>query len=142
MDVYFSLGSNLGDREGNLRKALSLMEERLGTKVKRQSSFYVNPSQGVDGQEFINCAALFDTDEECENILKICKEIESEMGRKEIIEYDSEGNRIYHDRIIDIDILLYGDRTIEESDLIVPHPRMKEREFVMKPLSEISSKVF
>ena len=64
------------------------------------------------------------------------------MGRKEIIEYDSEGNRIYHDRIIDIDILLYGDRTIEESDLIVPHPRMKEREFVMKPLSEISSKVF
>ena len=65
-----------------------------------------------------------------------------EMGRKEIIEYDSEGNRIYHDRIIDIDILLYGDRTIEESDLIVPHPRMKEREFVMKPLSEISSKVF
>lgn len=142
MDVYFSLGSNLGDREGNLRKALSLMEERLGTKVKRLSSFYVNPSQGFDGQEFINCVALFDTDEECENILKICKEIESEMGRNEIIEYDSEGKRIYHDRIIDIDILLYGDRTINQSNLIVPHPRMEEREFVMKPLSEIKSKVF
>ena len=142
MDVYFSLGSNLGDREGNLRKALSLMEERLGTKVKRLSSFYVNPSQGFDGQEFINCAALFVTDEECENILKICKEIESEMGRNEIIEYDSEGKRIYHDRIIDIDILLYGDRTINQSNLIVPHPRMEEREFVMKPLSEIKSKVF
>ena len=142
MDVYFSLGSNLGDREGNLRKALSLMEERLGTKVNRLSSFYVNPSQGFDGQEFINCAALFDIDEECENILKICKEIESEMGRKEIIEYDSEGKRIYHDRIIDIDILLYGDRRINQSNLIVPHPRMEEREFVMKPLSEIKSKVF
>ena len=142
MDVYFSLRSNLGDREGNLRKALSLMEERLGTKVKRLSSFYVNPSQGFDGQEFINCDALFDTDEECENILKICKEIESEMGRKEIIEYDSEGKRIYHDRILDIDILLYGDRTINQSNLIVPHPRMEEREFVMKPLSEIKSKVF
>ena len=63
MDVYFSLGSNLGDREGNLRKALSLMEERLGTKVKRLSSFYVNPSQGFDGQEFIICSAIFDPDE-------------------------------------------------------------------------------
>ena len=142
MDVYFSLGSNLGDREDNLRKALSLMEERLGTKVKRLSSCDVNPSQGFDGQAFINCVALFDTDDECENILKICKEIESEMGRNEIIEYDSEGKRIYHDRIIDIDILLYGDRTINQSNLIVPHPRMEEREFVMKPLSEIKSKVF
>ena len=142
MDVYFSLGSNLGDREGNLRKALSLMEERLGTKVKRLSSFYVNPSQGFDGEEFINCAALFDIEDDCASVLRICKSIEAEMGRRENIEFDSEGNRIYHDRIIDIDILLYGDRTINQSNLIVPHPRMEEREFVMKPLSEIKSKVF
>ena len=142
MEVYFSLGSNLGDREENLKKAISLMEDRLGTKVKRLSSFYVHPSQGFDGEEFINCAALFDIEDDCASVLRICKSIEAEMGRRENIEFDSEGNRIYHDRIIDIDILLYGDRTIEESDLIVPHPRMKEREFVMKPLSEIRSKVF
>ena len=118
------------------------MEDRLGTKVKRLSSFYVNPSQGFDGEQLITCAALFDIEEDCASVLRICKSIEAEMGRRENIEFDSEGNRIYHDRIIDIDILLYGDRTIDEGDLIVPHPRMKEREFVMKPLSEISSKVF
>ena len=72
-----------------------------------------------------------------EEILGICKSIERSMGRRETVEYDSGGGRIYHDRVIDIDILLYGRRTVDTPELKIPHPLMREREFVMCPLMEI-----
>ncbi|MCR4823919.1 MAG: 2-amino-4-hydroxy-6-hydroxymethyldihydropteridine diphosphokinase, partial [Bacteroidales bacterium] len=72
-----------------------------------------------------------------QTLLRICKRIEREMGRRDAPEYDAEGRRIYHDRPIDIDILLYGDERVDTPDLQIPHPLMQQREFVMRPLREI-----
>ena len=72
-----------------------------------------------------------------ETLLKICKRIERAMGRRGAPEYGADGRRIYRDRSIDIDILLYGDLSVETPELTIPHPLMREREFVMRPLAEI-----
>lgn len=142
--VYFSLGSNLGDRETNIRKALKMMENRFseadGTAVTGEiSSMYETEPCGFESEnKFINCAAMYETSLECRRILDICKEIEKELGRNiKGEEYGSDGKRIYRSRTIDIDILLFGDETINEADLKIPHERMYEREFVMIPLKEI-----
>lgn len=143
--VYFSLGSNLGDREETINTALSLMKERIeekeGKKIKNPevSSMYETEPWGFESEnKFINCAAMFETDTKCRELLEICKEIEKELGRN-ITEprYDEKGKRIYKSRPIDIDILLYGDEKIDEPGLKVPHERMWERDFVMTPLKEI-----
>ena len=72
-----------------------------------------------------------------ETLLRICKRIERAMGRREAPEYDAQGRRIYHDRPIDIDILLYGDERIDTPELQIPHPLMRQRDFIMRPLEEI-----
>lgn len=147
--VYFSLGSNMGNREENISKALSLMKEKFekngGKKIKdpKVSSMYETEPWGFKSDDkFINCTAMFEIDIKCREILEICKEIEKELGR-DITEprYDEEGNRIYKSRAIDIDILLYGDEKIDEPGLKVPHERMWERDFVMTPLREIYNDV-
>ena len=144
-EVYFSLGSNLGDREAALRKALGLMEERFsaleGTSrnIVKLSSFLETEPWGFEAPTpFINCAVRFDLESPAEEILRVCKEIEREMGRSNSgPRYDSEGKRIYESRPIDIDILLCGDERIQTPTLTVPHPMMRERDFVMIPLREI-----
>lgn len=147
--VYFSLGSNLGDREETINTALSLMKERIeekeGKKIKNPevSSMYETEPWGFESEnKFINCAAMFETDMKCRELLEICKEIEKELGR-DITEprYDEKGKRIYKSRPIDIDILLYGDEQIDEPGLKVPHERMWERDFVMTPLKEIYGEI-
>lgn len=135
--IYLSLGSNIGDRNANLKEALSRLENELGSPCKALSSMVETKSWGFEGADFINCAACFESDIAPEELLAVCKKIEREMGREEQLEFDSKGNRIYHDRIVDIDILLYGDEKINLPHLQIPHPQMRKRDFVMGPLMEI-----
>ena len=136
-DVYFSLGSNLGQREDNLRAAIEKMCVAFGCEYSRVSSFYYSKAAGFKGEDFVNCVVEFHLKDSPEEILEKCKKIEKDMGREEMVEYDASGRRIYHNRVIDIDILLYGNHSLNEPDLIIPHPMMKERDFVMVPLMEI-----
>ena len=135
--VYLALGSNLGDRRENILEAVRRLDLRFGPHIKL-SALHESKASGFDGPDFLNAAVRYDLDLEPLQILHFCKEIEEEMGRPEHgIELDREGRRIYHSRIIDIDILLIGDETVDTPELKVPHPLMKEREFVMVPLGEI-----
>ena len=128
--VYFSLGSNLGDRKRNLERALALMDRSFGRHWLRVSPFLETEAWGFEGEPFLNCAVLYELEDEPAHVLKLCKRIERRMGRRGRPEYDPEGNRIYRNRIIDIDILQYGDRTVNTPELVIPHPRMDERDFV------------
>lgn len=133
--VYFSLGSNLGDKEGNIREAIRRMAELVGT-VERQSALLVTEPWGFESDNlFVNAAVCCTTVLTPRQVLETTKRIEREMGRK-LKSVDGQ----YHDRVIDIDILTYDDVEIDEPDLRIPHPLMHEREFVMKPLSEIVDK--
>ncbi|MCQ2150049.1 MAG: 2-amino-4-hydroxy-6-hydroxymethyldihydropteridine diphosphokinase [Bacteroidales bacterium] len=135
--VYFSLGSNLGDREANLVEAIRKMDERLGSAHMRISSFMETPSWGFDGPPFINCAVEYMLDRDPFDVLDECKAIEREMGRDDGPASDAEGRRIYHSRLIDIDIIRFGERRISSPRLTVPHPLAEERDFVRIPMSEI-----
>lgn len=138
--VYFSLGSNLGDRRAMIDEALRRLDAAIGRPYEALSSIIETPAWGFDGPAFLNCVVRYRTARQARTLLIICKRIERAMGRTGAPEYDAEGRRIYHDRPIDIDILLYGDEQIDTPDLQIPHPRMYEREFVMRPLAEIAQK--
>ena len=136
--VYLALGSNLGDREENISRAVALMDEIFGRPYTKISSLVENPAAGFDGPDFVNGAVRYDLDLSPLEILRVCKKVERLVGRtREGIELDPEGARVYHSRVIDIDLLLCGDEKVDTPELKVPHPRMKEREFVMRPLAEI-----
>lgn len=135
--VFFSLGSNQGDRKANLEMALNLMDEALGSHYQRVSSFIETQSWGFEADPFLNCAVKYLLDDEPESVLDKCKGIERRMGRNDIPEYDASGKRVYHSRIIDIDILYYGDRIVDTEKLTVPHPLIEQRDFVKIPLNEI-----
>lgn len=153
--VYLALGSNLGDREANLDGAVRMLDTAFGTAHSALSSFYSNPASGFEGPDFLNAAVCYELDmeslaaegdETCTSmidraglkILSICKEVERAMGRTgEGIVCDPSGKRIYHSRIIDIDVLLIGGHSISTPVLTVPHPRMDSRPFVLVPLGEI-----
>lgn len=137
--AYLSLGTNIGDRRGNIEEALKLLDEGLGVHYAALSSIVESKSWGFEGGDFLNCAVRYDCSLAPRELLGLCKDIEHRMGRRETVEYAPDGSRIYHDRIIDIDILLYGDLVIDEDGLKIPHPKMREREFVMGPLMEIFS---
>ncbi len=145
VSVYFSLGSNLGDRCGNILEAVRLMGERfsemegVNCKPAAMSSLIETEPWGFESDDkFLNAAVRFDLTSSPHDILRAIKSIERQLGRETTSPvYDSEGNRIYASRLIDIDILLYGDEKISTPDLIIPHPRMYERDFVLIPLREI-----
>ena len=146
VELYLSLGSNQGDRRKNISDALSLLNIELGTPYKAVSSLIETEPWGFESEEkFINAAVLYELDlkrgynPEAEGlmILEICKDIERRLGRTGQPQFDDAGNRIYTSRPIDIDILLFGDNSIDCEELTVPHKLMYEREFVMKPLKEI-----
>lgn len=135
--VYLALGSNLGDRRENILEAVRRLDSRFGVHIAL-SGLYESKADGFDGPDFINAAVRYDLSLEPLQILRACKDVEAEMGRPQKgIELDSEGRRIYHSRIIDIDVLLIGDETLDTPELKVPHPLMKDRDFVMVPLGEI-----
>lgn len=130
--VYLSLGTNLGNRKRNIREAIEKIEEQIGV-VKRQSTLYETKPWGYSSpNDFINACVLVFTPMAPRQVLEAAQKIEREMGRT-LKSVDGE----YHDRIIDIDILMIDDLVINEPDLHVPHLLMEERDFVMKPLKEI-----
>ena len=130
--VCFSLGSNLGPRETYLRKALQALDKELGSLVKC-SSFYETLPWGFSSDSlFLNAAACYDTLLSPEEVLAVTQQIEKSLGRKE---KSRQGQ--YADRCIDIDILLYDDKVMQTPDMILPHPHMAERMFVLEPLAEI-----
>ena len=126
--VYLSLGSNLGNREANLESALELLAQRL--RLGKVSSIYdTEPVGNTNQPRFLNIACQAFTRLTPEGLLALAKGIEIKMGRR---------GKTGEPRVIDIDILLYGDRVIETPDLVIPHPRMTERAFVLVPLAEIA----
>ena len=147
VDLYLSLGSNQGDRAENIENAISLLNIELKTPYKAISSFLETEPWGFESeQKFLNAAVHYklqlkegyNPEAEALMILEICKDIERRLGRKEGVEYNEAGERVYHNRPIDIDILLFGDHKIDCPELTIPHKLMYERDFVMIPLKEIS----
>jgi len=128
--AYISIGSNLGDREENCRQAIKLIEKN-GIVVKKQSLMYETEPWGVKDQpKFINMAIEAETDKKPEELLRVLKEIEKEIGRTESVKWGP--------RVIDLDILFYDDLILKIPGLEIPHPLLHEREFVLKPLCEIA----
>ena len=135
--VYLSLGSNLGQRRSLIRRAVELISIRVGTVVRQSSLIETEPWGFESTHKFLNGAVLCETALTPREVLTVTQQIERELGRKKPIVNGTSSNRQYSDRPIDIDILLYDDLHIDEPDLKIPHPLMNERDFVMKPLSEI-----
>ena len=136
--VYVGLGTNLGDKEQNLRDAVQKIEEQIG-KVVSLSAFYVTAPWGfVSENSFLNAAACVETELPPLDVLRETQLIERELGRTK-----KSVNGMYSDRLIDIDLLLYEDLVLSVTspsgvELNLPHPLMTERDFVMKPLAEIA----
>jgi len=129
-EVFLGLGSNLGDKRENLLIALRLLDGMEGMEMGEVSSVYEAEPWGVlDQPGFLNMVALAHTSRDPRGTLEACREVEKEMGRVR--------ERKWGPRIIDVDILLYDDIELEEDDLVIPHPRMLEREFVLVPLLEL-----
>jgi 2-amino-4-hydroxy-6-hydroxymethyldihydropteridine diphosphokinase len=128
--VYLSLGSNVGDREANLRVAIAALAD-AGVRVTRVSSFYeTEPVDFLEQAWFLNCAVQGETDVPAMELMRALRGIELRMGSKKLV---AKGPRL-----IDMDILLYGSETIDTKELQVPHPRMHLRRFVLAPLAEIA----
>lgn len=133
-DLYLALGTNLGDRQRNIKVALNLLDLHLGTHYDALSEIMETEAIGFEGPAFLNCIVRYKSAKSPLSILKICKSIERSMGREDDLEYDSEGRRVYHDRIIDIDILIYGKRRIDTPELKIPHPQVENRPYIKELL--------
>lgn len=128
--VYLSLGSNVGDRDENLKAAIAALPA-AGVQVRRVSSFYeTEPVDYLDQAWFLNCVVQAETELPPLELLRRLRGVEARMGSKKLI---AKGPRL-----IDIDILLYGQETMDTSELQVPHPRMAQRRFMLVPLAEIA----
>ncbi|MCP4312226.1 MAG: 2-amino-4-hydroxy-6-hydroxymethyldihydropteridine diphosphokinase [Bacteroidetes bacterium] len=126
----FSLGSNMGDRVLHLERAAELLRERTGTLVSL-SGMYESPSWGYDSDTpFINCCLAIRTGLDPLDLMGTARGIEQEMGR-------TRTESGYSDRVIDVDLLLCGELVMDHPRLVVPHPRMSLRRFVLLPLAEI-----
>ena len=129
MDVTLIFGSNMGDRKAVIQEAMKQLEE-IG-KIQKISSLYETAPWGFESPDtFYNQVALYSTCLSAENVLKKCMETERALGRKR-------SSSQYCSRIIDIDILFYDSCIINTPDLVIPHPRIAERNFVLTPLNEI-----
>ena len=130
MLAYIGLGTNLGDRELNLRRALERLEE-LGP-VRASSLRETEPVGVTDQPKFLNAAAELATELPPRELLERLLEIERELGR------DRAAERRWGPRVIDLDLLLFGEETIDQPGLTVPHPRLADRRFVLEPLCELN----
>ncbi|MFC1961709.1 2-amino-4-hydroxy-6-hydroxymethyldihydropteridine diphosphokinase [Chloroflexota bacterium] len=129
--VYLGLGANMGDRKANLKRALDLLAQRL--RIKQVSSTYeTEPMGNVDQPRFLNLACQVQTRLVPEALLALAKGTEQKLGRT---------GKSGAPRPIDIDILLYGDQTVDSPELTIPHPKMMERGFVLVPLAQIAPDV-
>lgn len=141
MTVYLSLGTNKGNRERNIRRALCLLNIALGKRYKAISEIVNTKAAGFEGPDFLNCVAAYDLRLSPGALLRRCKRIERLMGRRDAPEYAPDGSRIYHDRVIDIDILLYGDRKVDEPGLQIPHPQLEARPFFGEMIAQVRQKL-
>ena len=129
--VYLSLGTNIGDREQNLKFAVQLLKSNPAVCINVVSSIYETAPIGyTDQPAFLNIALEITTTYSALDTLQLCQSVENELGRVREIRWGP--------RIIDLDILLYNNDNIEVENLTVPHPRMFERAFVLVPLLEIA----
>ena len=136
MLIYFGIGSNIGDRDANLRRAVGMLHERVGDCLACSSIYRSAPDGFVSENEFANIVAVCETAYSPEEVLLLTQQIEREMGRTE-----KTVNGVYHDRVIDIDLLkaIYNSQTLtlNSASLTLPHPRMEDRAIVMIPLREV-----
>ena len=131
--AYVALGSNLGDREENLRSALKHLEENKVRVVKVSTFIETEPYGVTDQPGFINAVCQVETELEPLELLRLLLKIELEMGRVRI--------RRWGERNIDLDLLLYEDACVVSDELTLPHPDMQNRDFVLLPLAEIAGEV-
>ena len=130
--AFLGIGSNLGDRLANLQQAVDLLGATKGIRVVACSRVYETaPVGGVEQPDFLNVVIEVETDLPARELLAACMRVEQELGRIRETRWGP--------RTIDIDLLIYDEEEIDEPDLIVPHPRMHERSFVMMPLLELES---
>jgi 2-amino-4-hydroxy-6-hydroxymethyldihydropteridine diphosphokinase len=130
--VYLGLGSNIGNKKANIELAIMEIRKSVGDFLRR-SSYYETEPWGFESKNyFVNNVICIATALSPFQLLQAAQEIERKLGRTE-----KSVNGVYHDRTIDIDILLYDDITLNTSELTIPHPLMRERDFVMKPLHEL-----
>ena len=128
--AYLSFGSNVGDRDANLTRAIEELARR-GVRIARQSAFYeTEPVELREQAWFLNCVVEIETQLAPRDLLEALLEIERALGRRRNVKYGP--------RLIDLDILLYGDEIVDAPELAIPHPRMAERRFVLVPLAEIA----
>ena len=136
MLIYLGIGTNLGDRDVNLRRAVGMLHERVGDCLACSSIYRSAPDGFVSENEFANIVAVCETAYSPEEVLLLTQQIEREMGRTE-----KTVNGVYHDRVIDIDLLkaIHNSQTLtfNSASLTLPHPRMEDRAFVMIPLREV-----
>jgi 2-amino-4-hydroxy-6-hydroxymethyldihydropteridine diphosphokinase len=127
--VFLSLGSNIGEKEDNIRKALCLISE-IG-EVKKTSHLYLTEPVGTIKQDwFLNCAVQIETDKNPQKLLTALKSIERKLGRVKTVKNGP--------RTIDIDILFYGDRIVKTAHLVIPHPFLQDRLFVLQPMMDLT----
>lgn len=132
MEIYLGLGSNLGDKSLHLQTAIDEIEKRIGHVVRRSAFIDSEPWGFNSDNTFVNAVIAVNTDMTPTEVLRETQSIERDMGRT----HKSVGGH-YSDRIIDIDILLFGNIEMDTPELTIPHPRMNERDFVLKPLKEV-----
>jgi len=129
-DAYIGLGTNIGDRTANLDKAVSLLSRHMS--IIKVSSVYETEPEGFKGQpDFLNCVVLAEVEVDGLAVLAILKGMEKQVGRV--------GSFVGGPRLIDADLLFYGREVIDEPGLVVPHPRIRQRRFVLVPLAEIAA---
>ncbi len=132
-EVYLSLGANLGDRETAIRGAIDELGKLQSTDVAAVSGFYETSAVGfVSEHRFLNCVVRLHTSLPPPVLLEVCRRIEREFGR----ERDGGGGQM-RDRTLDIDIILYGELTLQTPGLVIPHPEATRRLFVLVPLAEL-----
>ena len=135
-DLYIGIGSNLSNPILQLNKAIKFLSQLDKLNDIKSSSFYESPPMGPSDQNnYINTAVMFKSSESPEDILKLLKDIEFSMGRKK-------SSVKWSERIIDLDIILYGDLTYESEFLTIPHMRAHERAFVLFPILDINPEIF
>lgn len=133
--AYISIGTNIGNKRGNLIKAAALLAERVGDVLALSAIYETEPWGYESTNTFLNAALILETDYSPLDLLAATRLIEIEMGRIE------KTHGTYQDRIIDIDILLYDELVMHTDSLTIPHPLMHKRKFVMEPLMEIAPQV-
>ncbi len=132
-DVYLHLGSNLGDRQANLQKARVWIDKLVGPVRKTSRLYQTAPWGNPDQPWFFNQAVLVQTGLEPTNLLENLQQIEQKGGRERVVKWSA--------RTLDIDVIFYGNKIVKQPNLVIPHPQMHLRNFVLVPLMEIAADV-